>query len=65
MLRARGRARAKGHENGERSGDIWRMPGVFAVVGSEIVWSHHPTHAADHPDFDGIRAIVAAARAGA
>ncbi len=61
VLGARARARAKGHENGPRSGDVWRMPGVFAVAGKRIVWAHQPRHAADHPDFAGIPAIVAAA----
>ena len=64
VFKARARARAKGHENGSRSGDIWRMPGVFAVAGHQIVWAHQPRHAADHPDFAGIPAIVAASTAG-
>lgn len=64
VLGARARARAKGHENGPRSGDIWRMPGVFAVAGNRIIWAHHPRHAADHPDFAGIPSVVAAASAG-
>lgn len=51
VLKARGRAAAKGHENGPRSGDIWRMPGVFAVRAKRILWAHHPRHAADHPEF--------------
>ena len=51
VLQARGRAKSKGHSNGPRSGDIWRMPGIFAVEGGEIVWAHAPSHAADHPDF--------------
>lgn len=63
VLRARGRAAAKGHANGPRSGDIWRMPGVFAVEGERIVWSHTPAHAADHPDFEALPALIAAARA--
>lgn len=62
VLRARGRARAKGHANGERSGDIWRMPGIFAVESGEILWAHQPAHAADHPDFAAIPAILAARR---
>ena len=63
VLGARSRARAKGHENGPRSGDIWRMPGVFAVADKEIIWAHQPRHAADHPDFDRIPSIVSAANA--
>ena len=65
VLRARGRAAAKGHANGPRSGDIWRMPGVFAVEGTRIVWAHTPAHAADHPDFDALPSVIAAARASA
>ena len=57
---ARGRARAKGHENGTRSGDIWRMPGVFVAEGDRIVWSHLPTHAADLPDFSRLPELLAA-----
>ncbi|MFK7898159.1 MAG: SelL-related redox protein [Myxococcota bacterium] len=59
VLAARGRARKKGHENGPRSGDIWRMPGVFAVGGDEILWSHDPAHAADHPVFSEIPELIA------
>jgi len=54
VLRAQRRAKAKGHENGPRQGDIWRMPGVFAVEGDRILWAHTPRHAADHPDFERI-----------
>jgi hypothetical protein len=63
VLRARSRAAAKGHASGPRSGDIWRMPGVFAVEGDRVLWSHAPRHAADHPDFAGLPAVIAAARA--
>ena len=63
VLRARFRATAKGHEQGPRSGDIWRMPGVFAVEDRRIVWAHTPRHAADHPDFARLPEIIAATRA--
>jgi hypothetical protein len=63
VLRSRSRAAAKGHSNGARSGDIWRMPGVFAVEGHRIFWSHAPRHAADHPDFATLPAVLSAARA--
>ena len=59
---ARRRARAKGHENGPRDGDIWRMPGIFAVSDKKVVWAHQPKHAADHPDFAAIPSFVSAAR---
>ena len=62
VLLASRRARAKGHEKGPRSGDVWRMPGVFAVANEHIVWSYEPEHAADHPDFASIPGLVAAAR---
>lgn len=48
---AHSRAQAKGHALGERSGDIWRMPGVFLAHGPEILWAHTYRHAADHPDY--------------
>jgi hypothetical protein len=50
----RRRARRKGNEQGERSGDIWMMPGCFLVDGPKILWSHEYSHAADHPDFASI-----------
>jgi hypothetical protein len=59
LLGARKRAKAKGHKNGPRSGDVWRMPGVFAVRGEEIIWSYEPAHAADHPDFTRISELIA------
>ena len=48
------RARARGHEYGERSGDVWRLPGVFVAKGRRIVWSHTPRNGADQPDFAAI-----------
>ena len=50
-------ARAKGHRNGERSGDVWRMPGLILVRDTKVVWAHEYRHAADHPDYDRIAAI--------
>ena len=55
---AQRRARAKGHRNGERSGDIWRMPGVFYVEGPKILWRYQPRHAGDHPEFGEVAAIA-------
>ena len=63
VLRARRRALEKGHENGPRDGDIWRMPGAFLVRGSEILWRHEFRHSADHPDFDQVPRISAASEA--
>lgn len=54
VWRARRRAEAKGHGNGERVGDIFMMPGVFLVRGGCVTWSHEYRHAADHPDFSRI-----------
>ena len=62
VLRSRARARAKGHENGRRSGDVWRMPGIFAVEAERVVWAHQPRHAADHPDFASLPVTISAAR---
>ncbi|MGH0036611.1 MAG: SelL-related redox protein [Myxococcota bacterium] len=58
---ARSRAEAKGHRNGERSGDIWRMPGVYLARGPEIVWAHEYRHVADHPDYGVICELAAEA----
>jgi hypothetical protein len=58
---ARSRAEAKGLANGERSGDIWRMPGVFLARGAEILWSHDFRHAADHPDYERVCELAATA----
>jgi hypothetical protein len=63
LWQAERRARAKGLESGERSGDIWRMPGVFLVVGARVIWSHEFRHAGDHPDWDRIPSLVASLRA--
>ncbi len=58
VLRARKRAVAKGHTNGPRSGDIWRMPGVILTRGEEILWVHAVQHAADHPDLDQLAELA-------
>ena len=62
VLAAGYRAHRKGHENGPRSGDIYRMPGVFLVRGDRVLWQHVYRHAGDQPDF---RRIPDAARASA
>ncbi|MEZ4215499.1 MAG: SelL-related redox protein [Myxococcota bacterium] len=56
------RARAKGHRNAERSGDIWRMPGMFLCRGSEVAWTHAYRSAGDAPDYAAIAAIARATR---
>lgn len=61
VLIAGRRARKKGYEAGPLSGDIWRMPGIFAVEGERVIWSFHPRHAADHPDFGEIPSLIRAA----
>jgi hypothetical protein len=58
VIAARSRARRKGMANGPRSGDIWRMPGLFAVQQESVIWTYHPKHAADHPDFDRIPELI-------
>jgi len=52
------RARAKGFRQGERSGDIWRMPGIFLVRGGRILWAHEFRHAGDLPDFAAVPGLV-------
>lgn len=59
VFRARSRAREKGHRNGERGVDIWRMPGVMLAHGEEIVWAHAFQHAGDQPDYAMIGEIAA------
>lgn len=44
------RAKAKGIEGGPRSGDIWRMPGIFLVEGDRVLWKHDFRHVGDAPD---------------
>ena len=62
VIAAGRRARKKGYKGGSRSGDIWRMPGIFAVAGERVIWSHRPRHAADHPDFSEIPSLIRAAQ---
>jgi hypothetical protein len=59
---AQSRAAAKGHRNGDRSGDIWRMPGAFLARGDEILWAHDFRHAGDRPDYEHIGRIALEAR---
>lgn len=56
------RARAKGHERGERTGDVWRLPGVFLVERARVLWSYEFRHAGDHPEWTAIPALAAASR---
>lgn len=56
---ARSRAAGKGHRNGERSGDIWRLPGVFLVAEGTIRWAHEYRHAGDRPDYARIPDLAA------
>ncbi|MBW2241490.1 MAG: hypothetical protein JRH01_05845 [Deltaproteobacteria bacterium] len=61
VFAAKRRAAAKGHQGGERSGDIWRMPAAFVVEGDQILWAYEPKHPGDHPDFQAIPALMLAA----
>lgn len=60
LWEAQRRARARGFEQGERSGDIWRLPGVFLVLGDRVLWSHEYRHAGDLPDFAAVPALARA-----
>ena len=53
-LLATRRAKSKGHASGERTGDPWRMPGLFLALGEKILWQHRFSHQADHPDFASV-----------
>ncbi len=57
------RAQAKGHTNGARVGDVWRMPGLFLVAEDRLLWSHRFRHAGDHPEFAEIPRLAALAGA--
>ena len=59
VFRAKRRAEQAGYEMGERSGDIFRMPGVFLVEQDRILWKHAFKHAADHPDFGRVGELAA------
>ena len=63
VIAAAPRALKKGHTNGPKLGDPWRMPGLFAVRDEGVVWSHHARHAADHPDFSRIPELLEAGNA--
>jgi hypothetical protein len=58
---AKRRAEAKGHQQGERTGDVFMMPGVFLVQGGRVLWSHQYRHAGDHPDLARIPELLAGA----
>ena len=62
VFAARSRAAAKGHGMGERSGDIWRMPGAFLARGRQILWAHEFRHSADHPSYEKIAELASEAR---
>lgn len=61
VLRGWSRAAGKGHRNGDRSGDVWRMPGMYLARGSQILWAHEYRHAADQPDYGHVRDLASAA----
>lgn len=64
LWRAQRRARAAGYGQGARSGDVWRMPGVFLVRRGCVLWSHTYRHAGDLPDFGAMPALARRALAG-
>jgi hypothetical protein len=54
------RAGLKGNFQWRVIGDIWTMPGVFAVNRSgEILWKHEFEHIAEHPDWKKIPSLLA------
>ena len=55
---AKARAEARGHSNGPRQGDIWRMPGAFLVREDCVLWAHEYRHAADHPDYASLAELA-------
>jgi hypothetical protein len=56
------RAGLKGNFQGRVIGDIWTMPGVFAVDRSgTILWKHEFEHIAQHPDWRAVPGQIASA----
>lgn len=45
------RATSKGHHVSTKIGDIWMMPGAFAVQENKILWHHKFKSVGDHPEW--------------
>lgn len=55
-------AALKGNGLGMPVGDPLVMPGSYLVRDESIVWRHDATHAADHPDYARVPALLAEAK---
>ncbi len=54
------RAGFKGNFQGRRVGDIWTMPGLFAVDrNANVIWTHEFEHIAKHPNWKTLPAQLA------
>lgn len=54
-IKAGARAAAKGHAQGQATGDTQRLPGTFVVDSDGIVrYAHYGRYAGDHPDMPEI-----------
>jgi hypothetical protein len=60
VWKARRRALQAGFEQGERSGDVWMMPGVLWVEAGRVRWRHAYGHAGDAPDYASLPEAMAA-----
>ncbi len=58
------RAATHGHISGNpMGGDVWMMPGTFAIdAGGVVRAAHYARHSGDQPDLDGMIAAVAQPR---
>lgn len=61
VFAAGARAMARGHVQGETTGDALMLGGVFVIDQEGIIrYAHYDAHAGDHPDFaDVLRAVKA------
>lgn len=56
-IRAGARAAARGHSQGEATGDTQRLPGTFIIDTPGIVrFAHYGKHAGDNPDLPSLLA---------
>jgi hypothetical protein len=54
-IRAGARAAARGHQQGQATGDQQRLPGTFIVDGDGVVrYAHYGRYAGDQPDLEAL-----------
>lgn len=55
------RALGKGNVQGVSSGDPQQMPGLFYVLGGQVLWQRDYSHVGDSPDWKELPALLASA----